>query len=104
MRSTWALLLRNTNFAVPSFEAFAHNLTHDDAVKLESEIRQQRVEGERVTLVYIVDGLEPHQDCEPKDCDGCSELTVAAHKQELGELEKAMAKRGGKILRDNQVE
>ncbi len=88
---TWAVLLRNTNSAVPSFEVFAHNLTHDDAITLEGEIRQQRVEGERVTLVYIVDALEPHQDCDPKDCDECADLILASHKQELAELEKAIA-------------
>ena len=77
---TWAVLLRNTNLAVPSFDVSAHNLTHDGAVAMESEIRQQRVEGERVTLVYIVDAIGPHQDCDPKDCDECADLILTAHR------------------------
>jgi hypothetical protein len=101
---TWAVVLRNTNLAVPSFKVFAHNLTHDTAIALENEIHQQRVEGERVTLVYIVDGLTPHQDSDPQDCDECDDLILAAHKLELAELEKDMARRGGRVLRDNQIE
>src|SRR5882724_4059823 len=102
LTSTWVVLLRHTDFRIPSFEAFAHNLTHDGAIALESEIRQQSVEGERVTRVYIIDGLELHQDCDPKDCEGCAELKLAALKEELAKLSKEIARRGGKILQDNE--
>lgn len=92
--NTWAVLLRNTNLAVPSFKVLAHNLTRETAKAQADEIYRQRVEGERVTLVCIIDGLEPHEDCAPEDCAGCHGLIVEAHKQELAELEKEMRKRG----------
>jgi hypothetical protein len=91
--NTWIVLLRNTNLAVPSFKAFAHNLTHETAKAQAEEIQKQRIEGERLTLVYIMDGLELHEDCDPEDCEGCHDLIVEAHKLELAELEK-MRKRG----------
>ena len=92
--NTWAVLLRDTNLAVPAFKVFAHNLTHEAATALADEIHRQRVEGERITRVYTIDGVELHEDCEPEDCDGCRDLTLAAHRLEFAELEQEMRKRG----------
>lgn len=95
--NTWVVILGNTDLAVPSFKVFAHNLTQEAASARADEIRQQKVEGERVTLVYIMDGLEPHEDSDPEECDGCHgchDLRLAAHRSVLAELEKGMAERG----------
>lgn len=91
---TWVVLLGNTNPAVPDFKVFAHNLTHDAAKSLEEDIRQQRVEGERVTLVFIVDGREPHNNGDPEECDACHDLIVEAHRKKLEMIEHAMLRRG----------
>jgi hypothetical protein len=92
--NTSAVLLRNTDLAVPAFKAFAHNLTHEAANALAEEIHQQTVEGERVTRVYTIDGLEVHESSNPEDCHGCRELILAAHKLEFAEIEKEMRRRG----------
>jgi hypothetical protein len=94
MESTWVVLLRNINLAVPSFKVFAHNLTHESAKSQSDEIYLQRVEGERVTRAYIMDGRESHTDCDPEDCDACHELIVAAHREELAVIEREMSRRG----------
>ncbi|HZR57470.1 MAG TPA: hypothetical protein VFA74_11400 [Terriglobales bacterium] len=94
MLNTWVILLRNIDFAVPSFKVFAHNLTHDEAKAQADEIHDQRVEGERVTRVYIVDGREPHEDADPEECDACHDLILAAHREELAALKREMDKRG----------
>lgn len=94
MENTWVILLRNINLAVPSFKAFAHNLAHEAAKSQADEIYQQRVEGERVTRVYIVDAREPHENCEPEGCDACHDLILAAHREELALIEREMLKRG----------
>jgi hypothetical protein len=95
MDNTWIVLLRNTNPAVPDFKVFAHNLTRDAAKSLEEDIRQQRVEGERVTLVYLMNGGETHEECEPDECCACHEMILAAHRQELQALEQEMRRRRG---------
>ncbi len=92
--NTWVVLLRNINFEVPDFKVLAHNLTQEAANTLANEIHGQRVEGERVTRVYTMDGLEVHESVDPEDCGPCRDLIVAAHKAELAELEKEMRKRG----------
>jgi hypothetical protein len=66
----------------------AHNLTHEAASAQCDAIDLQTVEGERVTRVYIADGLEIHEDCDPEDCDECHDLILAAHRLEFAELEK----------------
>lgn len=75
---------------MPSYKVLAHNLNHDIAKSQADEIQRQQVEGERVTLVYIMDGRETHQDCDPEECDACYALILAAHRQELEEIERVM--------------
>ncbi len=94
MGKTWVILLRNTNLAVPSYKVLAHNLTHEAAESQAEEIQRQRVEGERVTLVCIMDGREPHEDCDPEECDACPDLILAAHREGLEMIEREMLKRG----------
>jgi hypothetical protein len=89
----WVVLRRNTDLVVPVFRAFAHNLTHDVTKSQADEIYQQRVEGERVTRVYIMDGHEPHEDGGPEECDDCHDLILAAHREELALLEREIEKR-----------
>ncbi len=92
--NTWAVILGNTDLEIPSFKVFAHNLTHEAASAQADEIRQQKVEGEAVTLVFTMDGLKPHEDSDPEECDECHALRLAAHRAVLAEMEKEMARRG----------
>jgi hypothetical protein len=94
MSNTWVILLRNTDFAVPSLQVFAHNLTHEAAKSQADEINKQRVEGEPVTLVDIMDGHEPHEGAYPEECGACHDLILAAHREELAALRQALDKRG----------
>jgi hypothetical protein len=75
-------------------EGLAKSAYQEAATAQADEIRQQKVEGERVTLVYLMNGLEPHKDCDPDECDKCDDLRLAAHKSVLAKLEEEMIKRG----------
>jgi hypothetical protein len=95
MENTWVVFLRNINFAVPSLKVLAHNLTHEAAKSQADEIYRQRIEGERVTRVYIMDGREPHEECDDlEECLACHDLILAAHREELEKFEQEMLRRG----------